>query len=65
MVRFPVILVGVSFWSGLIDWIKDRLLSEENISEGDLELFSLVDSPEEAVTKIEEFYKKFNLKPNF
>ena len=65
MVRFPVILVGVSFWSGLIDWIKDRLLSEENISEDDLELFSLVDSPEEAVAKIEEFYKKFNLKPNF
>lgn len=65
MVRFPVVLFGKDFWAGLIEWIKDKLLSEKNISESDLDLFSVVDTPEEAVAKIEEFYKKYNLKPNF
>ena len=64
--KFPIILIGTEFWSGLINWIKDVLLKEENnISEEDLDLIKIVDSPEEAVKKINEFYKKYHLKPNF
>lgn len=63
--RFPVILVGVEFWSGLLDWVKDTMLREKNISEGDLDLFYLVDSPKEAVQCIVDFYAKYLLRPNF
>lgn len=65
MVKFPVVLVGKEFWSGLIDWIKERLLEEKNISKEDLKLFTLVETEKEAVDKIEEFYNEYNLKPNF
>ena len=64
--KFPVILLGKKFWSGLIDWIKDVMLKEEeNIDSEDLDLIQIVDSPEEAVKKIDEFYNKYHLKPNF
>lgn len=64
--RFPVVLVGQRFWTGLLDWIKETLLNEEgNISQEDLDLFQIVDSAEEAVKVIEEFYKQYMLKPNF
>lgn len=64
--KFPIILIGTEFWSGLINWIKDVLLKEENnISEEDLDLIKIVNSPEEAVKQINEFYKKYHLKPNF
>ena len=64
--KFPVILVGKDFWSGLMEWIKTTLLKEEkNISPEDLNLIKIVDSPEEAVDHINDFYKKYHLKPNF
>jgi len=64
--RFPIVLVGKKFWGGLIDWIKATLLeAENNISPQDLELFKLVDTADEAVEVIEDFYLKYMLKPNF
>ncbi|MEY3398884.1 MAG: hypothetical protein RL220_1478 [Bacteroidota bacterium] len=64
--RFPIILVGKSFWSGLIDWIKEVLDEREhNISSEDMFLFSLVDTAEEAVNEIDKFYSHYLLKPNF
>jgi len=65
MVRFPIILVSKEYWSGLVDWIKTQLLKEKNINPDDLKLFSVVDTADEAVNKIEEFYNKYSLKPNF
>lgn len=46
---FPLVLMGSNFWSGLIDWFKETLLREQTISPSDLELFNVVDTPEEAV----------------
>lgn len=63
--KFPIILVGVSFWSGMMDWIKETMLGEGNISPKDLDLIKLVDSTEEVVEILNEFYGKYLLKPNF
>jgi uncharacterized protein (TIGR00730 family) len=64
--KFPIILVGTSYWGGLMDWIRQTLLlSEHNISENDLSLFEVVDTAEEAVQRIEDFYSRFVLSPNF
>jgi uncharacterized protein (TIGR00730 family) len=63
--RFPIILMGTKFWSGLFDWIKSTLLAQGNISEVDLKLFKLVDTADEAVNLLNEFYDKYQLKPNF
>ncbi len=63
---FPIILVGSSYWQGLIDWIKEVVLAEENnIKEKDMDLIQLVDTADEAVEKINEFYAKYLLSPNF
>ena len=63
--RFPIVLVGSSFWSGLLDWIKNTLLAEGNISESDLKLFRVVDTADEAIEHLNKFYSKYSLKPNF
>ncbi|AEV34340.1 TIGR00730 family protein [Owenweeksia hongkongensis DSM 17368] len=64
--RFPIVLVDSSFWSGLIGWVKEVLLTRENnISASDLDLFTIVDTADEAVQVIEDFYKRYMLKPNF
>ncbi|NNE55567.1 MAG: TIGR00730 family Rossman fold protein, partial [Flavobacteriales bacterium] len=55
--RFPIILVGKDFWSGLVDWVKKVLLDKaKNISEKDLDLWMVVDTAEEAVAEIDRFY---------
>ena len=64
--KFPIILVGKSYWEGLFDWIKIKVLEQEkNISKQDLDLFEIVDQPNQAVDIIDKFYKKYNLRPNF
>lgn len=49
---FPIILVGSEYWAGLVDWLRERMLGEGWISPGDLDLFSLVDTPEDAITAL-------------
>lgn len=63
--KFPIILVGRSFWSGLFEWIKNTLLEEGNVSPKDLDLISIVDTEDEVLNVIDSFYKKYNLSPNF
>ena len=64
--KFPIILVGKSYWEGLFDWIKIKVLEQEkNISKEDLDLFEVVDKPNQAVEIIDKFYKKYTLRPNF
>ena len=61
----PVVLVGVDYWKGLIDWIKTTMLNEGNISVPDLDFFKLVDTEEEALQYIDDFFKTHALTPNF
>lgn len=63
--RFPIVLVGREYWDGLFTWIKDIMLKEQNISESDLDLVNIVDTPSEAVKVIDDFYTKYLLSPNF
>lgn len=53
VVRFPIVLVGRDYWGGLIDWIRTTLLADGMISPEDLDLFTVVDTPEEVVHVIE------------
>ncbi|MFH2092859.1 MAG: TIGR00730 family Rossman fold protein [Pseudomonadota bacterium] len=55
--KMPVILVGTEYWEGLIQWIKDRLLTQQMIAEKDLNLFHLLDDPKEIVDIVVEFTK--------
>jgi uncharacterized protein (TIGR00730 family) len=63
--RFPIVLVGREFWGHFTDWIRDTLLSGGYISEGDLDLFTVTDDPEEAVALIDAFYNEHAIAPNF
>ena len=64
--RFPIVLVGKSYWAGLLDWIKETMLNlEGNVSEKDLDLINLVDSTEEAVAVVDDFYQKYKHELNF
>jgi uncharacterized protein (TIGR00730 family) len=64
--NFPVILVGSAYWNGLVDWIRQTMLEKEHyITPNDLQLFHVVDTCEEAVKIINDFYSHYLLKPNF
>lgn len=65
--KFPIILVGKSYWKGLLEWIENEMVEKDNsyINPLDMDLFSLVDTAEEAVDKINVFYSKYLLSPNF
>ena len=64
--KFPIVLVGTDFWKGLVDWIHQMVQQEEkNIGPEDLDLFTVVDTAEEAVDVINNFYSKYLLSPNF
>jgi uncharacterized protein (TIGR00730 family) len=64
--KFPIILVGKKYWGGLLKWINEEMLTEEqNISREDLDIFTLVDTSDEAVDYIVDFYSRYLLSPNF
>jgi predicted Rossmann-fold nucleotide-binding protein len=46
--HFPLVLFGSQYWKGLVDWIRNSMLAEGCISACDMDIFSVVDSPEEA-----------------
>lgn len=55
--KFPVVLLGSQYWKGMVQWLKDEVLSSGNISKDDLNIFKIVDKPAEVVKIIKEFYK--------
>lgn len=63
--RFPIVLMGTEFWGGLVDWIKNRMLTDGLISASDLELIRLTDDLDEAVQIVTDYYKHHRIKPNF
>jgi uncharacterized protein (TIGR00730 family) len=62
--RIPIILVGSAYWSGLIEWFKGTLVREGAIDEADLELFQMMDEPEEVVEAIFRYYEHRGFEPS-
>ena len=64
--KFPIILVGKSFWKGCLKWIKEEMsINHKYISENELELISTVDSAKDVTDILSKFYLEKGLKPNF
>ncbi len=64
--QFPVVLVGKNYWEGLVSWLSTTMKDkEQNIHATDIELFKIVETANEAVKHIVDFYSKYLLKPNF
>jgi len=56
--KFPVILFGREYWKGMLEWLRDTVLKDSNISREDLDIFAVVDNPKEVVTVIKKFYNQ-------
>jgi uncharacterized protein (TIGR00730 family) len=56
--KFPVVLFGSEYWKGMIDWLKKTVLKNGNISQEDINIFKVVDSPKDVVSVIKKFYAK-------
>lgn len=63
--EFPIYLVGASYWTGLMSWIKDTLLAHEAISPEDMDLIKITDDPEEVAHGIERHYQRYRSVRNF
>ncbi len=50
--HFPVVMFGADYWRGLIDWIRTRLLADNMIAAGDVELLQMTDDPDEVITLV-------------
>ena len=62
--HIPVILVGTSFWSGLLEWIKTQMAGNGMIAAEDLNLVQLIDEPANIVDAIYAFYEERNIEPS-
>jgi hypothetical protein len=56
--KFPVVLFGSEYWKGMLNWLREAVLANSNISKEDLNIFTVVDDPKEVVKVIKKFYKK-------
>ncbi|MBO7584870.1 MAG: LOG family protein, partial [Bacteroidales bacterium] len=65
LANFPIILVGKSYWQGMLDWISTAMVEEGNISADEMQLFKVVDTVSAAVNIVEDFYNRYALRPNF
>jgi len=64
--RFPIILVGSEFWNKCYNWIKEELVLKYNyISAKELDLISIVDSSDDVIKILSDFYNKKSIRPNF
>ena len=64
--RFPIILYGSEFWSGCIDWIKNTVIKKfNNVSTNEMLLFEVVDSKDEIIDILKNFYNDKKFAPNF
>ncbi|MDC7712556.1 TIGR00730 family Rossman fold protein [Vogesella sp. LYT5W] len=55
--KMPIILCGAEFWSGLLDWVRQRLIGDGLINAEDLDLLQLIDDPQQIVETIFTFYE--------
>jgi uncharacterized protein (TIGR00730 family) len=64
--RFPIVLIGKDYWGDMFKWVEKSVLNDQhNISPEDLNIFHIVDTTNEAIKIINDFYNKYDHKPNF
>ena len=51
---FPIVLVGRSFWDGMIDWLRETVLAEGNVSDSDVSALHVCDDPDEVLAILED-----------
>jgi uncharacterized protein (TIGR00730 family) len=61
--KMPVILVGSEFWGGLLDWFRERLVTDKLISPEDMDLLQVIDDPDEIVAAIFRHYENSGFIP--
>jgi predicted Rossmann-fold nucleotide-binding protein len=61
--RFPIVLVGSSYWSGLISWLREKVAAEGNIHLPELDLLHVVDDPEQVIEIIKKAHIEVGLQP--
>src|SRR5215203_3488758 len=59
--QMPMVMVGKSYWKGLMDWMSTAMLEEGNIKKDDLDLFQIADTPDEVVYHMLEYYRTRSL----
>jgi uncharacterized protein (TIGR00730 family) len=62
--RMPIILVHTPFWRGLVEWLRERLVTENMITPGDMDLLQLIDDPRQVVDAILDYYEKRGVAPD-
>ena len=62
--RIPIILVQSSFWGGLVDWFRDRLVGEGMINPEDMDLIQVIDEPQQVVDAIFQHYETRGFEPS-
>ena len=62
--RIPIILVGSTFWQGLLDWLTDTVAAEGMIGEHDVDLMRVIDDPDAVVEAIFAFYENRGFQPS-
>jgi len=66
MLEVPLVLVGSDYWQGLLKWMKEVMMGQENnISLADLDLLKVADTADEVAEHVKQFYTKHALQPNF
>jgi uncharacterized protein (TIGR00730 family) len=63
--QMPMVLVGRSYWQGLMTWMEEAMMLEGNIHPEDLALFEIADTADEVVNHMLEYYRTRQLAPNF
>ena len=61
--RFPIVLVGSEYWGGLVTWLREKVQAEGNIHPEELDLFTVVDEPEEVVKIITKAHAEAGFDP--
>lgn len=62
---FPVYLVGKDYWKGMLDWLKNTVMANNNIQKADYDLIRLSDDPDEIADGIEKHYRQTKSIENF
>lgn len=60
---FPVILVGSSYWQGLMDWMRKTMVKQGNLDQKEMKIFKIMDDPDQVVREVKKHVKSTRRQP--